>query len=149
MFNWTSQFNLAAFLSLQDKNFKKSSFTFPIDLDLCSPFSKMSCDFCHCKNHSEGGWTWLATALLWCCIFVGSGIKLPEKYPFYSPLLFIQHCWRSNRDRYKLISGSWYATWNISHTHTYVWAPWVGTKAQAQNCLFHLYYKIYGPKNPL
>lgn len=145
LLNWTSQFNLAAFLSLQDKNLKKSSFHVPNRSWLVWSLLQNTLWLAtQAKSSATAKATAKGAGLGWlqhCCdvaYLQESGIKLPEKYPFYSPLLFIQHCWRSNRGCYKLLSGSWYATWNIAHTHTYAWALGARTKAPAQNCLFCL-----------
>lgn len=89
LLNRTPQFNLASFLSLQDENFKESPFQ--VCLDLCGPFSKIPCDLwstqaqslCHCKASVKGvglGWVQHCSS----CILAGSGIKLPEKDPFFS-----------------------------------------------------------------
>lgn len=50
LLNWTSQFNLAAFLSLQDKNLKKSSFHVPNRSWLVWSLLQNTCDLPHRQN---------------------------------------------------------------------------------------------------
>lgn len=144
LLNWTSQFNLAILLPFCHFNTKTSRnplFMLPIALDFCDSFSKIPCDLwsTQAKSSATAKATVKGAGLGWlqhCCdvAYLQDQELSCLISTLFIPPFFVQHCWRSNRDCYKLVSGSWYATWKITHTHTYVWALWVGTKAQAQNC---------------
>lgn len=147
LLNWTPWFHLVAFPSLQEENIEESPFQVPSrswlvwsllhnTLWFVNHTGKISLPL---QRRLDSVRYSIALVLHICRIRNKAAWKRPF-LPIFP--LFIQHCRCSDTYSYKLVSSSWYAMWNIAHTHAYVWDVWVGTKAQAQNCSFPLYHRI-------